>query len=367
MPRKPESTKIKQPKTLALGIHAPYNRTQSIDAYYQEFLNLIKTDGIEYDQSSFIRLRHIESSTFLTKGKLQDVAKICTEHNIERVIISEPLTALQERNLKDMLDAKIIDRTRLILEIFQKAAKSAEGKLQVEIALLKHVKSRLAGKGIGMSQQAGFIGGRGPGERAKEIERRHLEEYILKTRRQLEKIGKTRAIQRKRRLESQVPHICLIGYTNAGKSTILNALTKADVLAEDKPFATLDTTTKALFVNGKKKGVISDTVGFIQNLPHMLIDAFKATLNELQYADLLLHVVDISDPNWKSQIKIVHEILNELGVDKQMLYVFNKADQVDDLEALHPELQKYQPHVITCATSKLTLQPLLDFLRTWQK
>lgn len=357
-------TKTHSP-TLIIGIDAPYNKTVNIDSYYQEFLNLVRTNGTEYDQAVFIKLREIDPGYFLTKGKLQEVKEIVEKNNIKDVIISEPLSVQQERNLNDFLRCKIHDRTRLILEIFEKAAHTAEGKIQVAIAMLQFDKSRLAGQGIYLSQQAGQIGNRGPGETLKERETRHIENAVLKMRRQLESLEKARATQRKRRLSSNLPLICLVGYTNAGKSTILNALTHSNVLAEDKLFATLDTTTRELYIDGKKKGLISDTVGFIQQLPHQLIEAFKSTLSELQYADLLLQVVDISDPNWEAQIKVVLNILAELEVDKPMLFVFNKADRIADLPALEQSLLRYQPHVIISAQSKEGLAPLTEFLRAW--
>ena len=215
------------------------------------------------------------------------------------------------------------------LEIFEKGSHSAEGKLQVQIAMFQHKKGRLAGRGIYLSQQGARIGTTGPGETQKEIDARHIETSILKLKRQLVRLKQARETQRKQRLASQIPLFCLIGYTNAGKSSILNALTKSNVLAEDKLFATLDTTTRELYIDGKKKGLISDTVGFIQQLPHHLIEAFKSTLSELHYADLLIQVIDISDPNWEAHIAVVHKILEDLEIDKDMLYVFNKADKVD--------------------------------------
>ena len=356
------------PKTLLVGVNAPYNRITYIDSYFEEFLNLVKTDQIEYEDIIFIKIRDIHPAYFFSKGKLDQIKSACNKHKIEQVIISEQLTPTQARNLEDYFDCIVMDRTDLILEIFEKAALSAEGKTQVAIAMFQHRKSRLAGKGIHLEQQTGITGLRGgPGEKAKERERRHLDQQILKFKRQLESISKSRAVQRKKRLDRKVLHVCLIGYTNAGKSTILNTLTKSNVLAEDKLFATLDTTTRALFIHGEQKGVISDTVGFIQNLPHKLVEAFKSTLSELQFADLLMQVVDLSDPNWESHIMVVHEILEELEVEKEMLYVFNKSDKVSDLDAILPELEKYQPHVIVSATSKEGLNPLIAYLRQWKK
>lgn len=365
MARKNEYITSTHPKTLIIGIDAPYNRDVNIDSYFQEFLNLVKTNGTHYDHALFIKLREIDPGYFLTKGKLQEVKEVIEKEQIKEVIISEPLTVQQERNLNDFLRCKIHDRTRLILEIFEKSAHTAEGKIQVAIAMLRFDKSRLAGQGIYLSQQAGVIGNRGPGETLKERETRHIENAILKLGRQLQSLEQARHTQRKRRLTTGIPLICLVGYTNAGKSTLLNTLTKSNVLAENKLFATLDTTTRELYIDGHKKALVSDTVGFIQQLPHQLIEAFKSTLSELHYADLLLHVTDISDPNWQLHCKVVMAILHELKVDKPLLFVFNKIDQVTDLETAQLQAQAYQPHVLISAHSKEGIQPLIEFLRTW--
>ncbi len=351
------------PKILLVGIHAPYNRLPDIQSYYEEFLNLVKSNGITYDEKFFIKLRSIEPGTFITKGHLEEIKKICDEKKIDEVLFSEPLTPQQERNLSEYLDARVFDRTQLILEIFEKAAVTAEGKTQVEIAMLEHQKSRLAGKGKHLSQQGGILGLRaGFGETMKERERRYLENRILHLKKHLEKLEQTRETQRKARLKSRLPLICLIGYTNAGKSTILNALTKSDVLAEDKLFATLDTTTRSLFINSKKIGLISDTVGFIQLLPPHLIEAFKSTLAELYHADLLLQVIDLSDSNWQNHIDVVHQILHDLDIDKDMLYVFNKIDRLELTPEILQALTKYQPHVLISATTKDGLEPLKNYL-----
>ncbi|HXW86253.1 MAG TPA: GTPase HflX [Candidatus Bathyarchaeia archaeon] len=358
----------KQPKTLLLGVYAPYNTTDNIDAYFQEFLNLSTSNGLSTDFTLFVKIRTIDPTYFITKGKLEQVADFCKQNNIEHVVISEQLSPQQERNLGDYLNSTILDRTSLILEIFEKAAQSAEGKIQVQMARLQYAKTRLAGHGIHYGQQTGARGQRsGFGETAKEKERRHIENTIVKLKRQLERITTTRHTQRKKRLNANIPLLCLIGYTNAGKSTILNILTKSAVLAEDKLFATLDTTTRSLFIEGENIGLLSDTVGFIQQLPHHLIKAFKSTLDELQYAHLLLHVIDISDVNWESHIKVVHDILTELGIEKDMLYIFNKADLAENIDTLVNRLALYQPHVIISAHSKEKIAPLPEFLFLWKK
>jgi len=367
MIKQAESTRIKAPKTLIICVHAPYNSTRDITAYFQEFRNLVKTSRNTYDEEITIKLRSFDPAYFLTKGKMQEIKVLCEQQDIKEIIFSDALSAQQERNLAKFLDCTIIDRTKLILEIFEKAAQSAEGKLQVGIALLNHKRSRLAGKGIHLAQQRGGIGMRaGPGEKAKVREARIIDQLILKHKRELKRLERVRTTQRKRRLESQLPHVALIGYTNAGKSTILNTLTNSDVLAQDKLFATLDTTTRTFFINGQKKGLISDTVGFIQQLPHHLIEAFKSTLSELQFADLLLHVIDLSDVNWKDHLEIVHTIIKELDIDKPALYVFNKIDSIDDIEAIRPSLNSLNPHVIISAKTKTGIQPLIDFLDHWK-
>jgi len=354
-------------KTLLVGVESPHNKTKNIDGYFGEFLNLVKTSGVPYKDVVYLRLRAVDPTFFITKGKLEELRTMCQEQGIEHIILSETLSPNQERNISDFLDVEVTDRTGLILDIFDKAALSAEGKAQVAIAKFEFLKTRLAGKGIHLSQQEGAVGLRGgPGETLKEKERRHIERTILQHRRQLEQLGKTRTLQRKQRVTNKVPHICLIGYTNAGKSTILNTLTKSNVLAEDKLFATLDTTTRELYIGSTKKGVISDTVGFIQQLPHHLIEAFKSTLSELQYADLLLLVIDASDPDWENHVAVVHNILQELGVEKNILYVFNKADKVEDIEVLERSIFRYEPNVLIDATSKEGIEELIEFLDVWR-
>jgi GTP-binding protein HflX len=359
--KKPVSTTKRFTKVLLLGIYAPYNKDLSQEDYFEEFLNLVKTLGIEYDETMFIKLRHIDKSNFLTKGKLLDLLTLCQEKGIEEIVFSEILTPLQERNLEDFLGCTVYDRERLILEIFQNAAHTAEGKIQVEMAQLEYEKTRIAGKGIQLAQQAGHIGTRGPGETIKESARRHLSERLRTAKKKLVALQKSRTVQRKKRLESKLPLICLVGYTNAGKSSIINALTKSDVIAKDELFATLDTTTRELFIDHKKIGLISDTVGFISQLPHHLIEAFKSTLDELKYADLLLHVVDASNHSWPGQIEIVLDTLYELGVsDKPMLYVFNKKDLLsqEELEIIESEIEEYQPNALISATTKSGLEEL---------
>ncbi|MCL5436924.1 MAG: GTPase HflX [Candidatus Dependentiae bacterium] len=355
-------------RILIVGVQTPMNRMIDAQAYFQEFRNLVSSSGVVPTAEFMTKLRAIDNGYFFTKGKLEEIKALCNQHRIDEVIVSERLDNQQERNLTAFLGGTIIDRTELILDIFEKGATSAEGKLQVEVALLQHKKSRVSGRGVEMSQQAGSIGTRGPGETQKEKELQHLERQASQLRKQLAQLERVRETQRKRRTESRMPHIAIIGYTNAGKSTILNALTKSTVFAENRLFATLDTTTRELFIGGKKWGTISDTVGFIQNLPHELIEAFKSTLSELKYASLLLEVIDLSDKNWRNHIRVVQSILEELEIfDTPILYVFNKSDLLDEKARAEvtPLLEPFQPQVLVSATSKEGLKPLVVALENW--
>jgi GTPase len=356
-------------RTLLIGVHSPYNRTDDIQAYYDEFISLAKTYGITDYVNVNVKLRECDSGHFFTKGKLADLKTLFDEDNFEQVIISDVLTPQQERNLSEMFDCPVLDRTRLILGIFESAATTAEGKLQVEIAQLQFAKTRVSGLGVHMDQQSGAVGVRGgPGETVKEATLRHLNRSIHTVRKHLDHLEKVRATQRKQRLTTGVPLICLVGYTNAGKSTILNELTGSDVLAKDQLFATLDTTTKQLNFQGKKIGLLSDTVGFIQQLPHQLINAFKSTLSELQFASLLLVVIDISDNNWRSHIDVVLQTLDEIDVDKEMLFVFNKIDKLDrkELQNRLSAFGFFAPYVAVSCIKEKGLQPLRKYLEKWK-
>lgn len=356
-------------KSFLVGVHAPNNKTPDIESYYKEFINLAKTYGVTDYDLHLVKLRTIDSRYFFTKGKLEELKAAFDKSNAQEIIISDQLTTQQERNLQDLFDCPLLDRTRLILSIFENSATTAEGKTQVEIAKLQFEKSRLAGKGIHLEQQAGAIGVRGgPGETLKEKTLRYINRTIHTLKQRLKKVETSRASQRKTRLNKKIPQACLVGYTNAGKSSILNALTHSDVLAKDQLFATLDSTTRQLFVNNKQVGVISDTVGFIQKLPHLLIEAFKSTLAELSYADLLLIVVDISDSNWKSHINTVLETLEELNLEKEVLFVFNKSDQLDtkELQKRLTEFGFFGKYVVVNTIDKDGLTPLKKYLATWK-
>jgi GTPase len=365
-PKEPIILKELRPKTLLLGVYSPKNQFRDKEAYFEEFLNLVKTLDLGYDFTLMMKVRSTDPFYFLTKGKRGEIEKFCKENQIEEVICSEILSPLQERNFSDALECSVIDRERLILEIFKKSAHTAEGKTQVAIAELEYLKTRITGKGTELSQQAGHIGTRGPGETLKESLGRYYSTNISQAKKRLKNLEKSKTVQRKRRLESKIPFITLIGYTNSGKSSLLNQLTKANVLAEDKLFATLDTTTKSLYLSPQKTILISDTVGFISDLPHHLIEAFKSTLDELQFSNLLLHVVDINNPIWPDQIKVVEKTLKELNVKKPTVFVFNKIDKVKNLKEIKVELEDYKPYILTSAVSKKGVKTLVDFLKNYE-
>lgn len=363
------STEKMRPKTLIVGIFGPQNRMRTPEYYYDEFLSLVDTLGEGYDETFFTKVRATDNNMYLTKGKLEELSTFCQEHEIEQAIFSEILSPVQERNLEDALGCTVMDREQLILNIFKNAAKTSEGKIQVEMAEIEFMRTRLIGKGKEYAQQAGFIGTRGPGETIKEEIKRHFADKFRQAKKKLEVLHNAREIQRKQRLETKVPLISIIGYTNAGKSSLLNRITKSDVLAENKLFATLDTTTRELFLDHTKKYLVSDTVGFISNLPHNLIEAFKSTLDELVYANLLLHVVDISNPSWKDQIEVVDQTLKDLHVhDKPVMYVFNKMDKLsaEEQEAVQERLARYTPAVYVHTMSKEGAAPLIEAIKKYQ-
>ena len=361
--RETQDTTVLGPRTLVIGVFTPGLQHEATH-YFEEFSRLVETANIEPTQTLYIKLRSIDNAYFFTKGKLQEVAEYCTKNKIEQVLISNLLSPLQERNLEDILGCKVYGRAELILNIFQKAAHSAEGKIQVEMAILAHLKTRLAGRGQDMAQQEGYVGARGPGESGKESLRRYYEEKIRQAKKRLVTLAKSREVQRKQRLRRGADLVCLVGYTNSGKSSILNLVTKSEVLAEDKLFATLDTTTRELFLGHDKKVLLSDTVGFISQLPHNLIEAFKSTLDELRYARLLVHVIDASNPAWHEQVAVVRKTLADLEIKAPVVNVFNKIDclEEEELESLKETLEAYQPALVTHAKDKEGIEPLLDYL-----
>lgn len=274
-------------------------------------------------------LDQIHPGTYVGKGKLEEIKELIWETNATGIICDDELTPVQLGNMEDLLDTKVMDRTLIILDIFASRASTSEGKIQVELAQLKYRQSRLTGLGKTLSRLGGGIGTRGPGEKKLEIDRRLIRERIAQLNRELKDVKRHREITREQRSRNKIPVIAIVGYTNAGKSTLLNTLTGAGVLEEDKLFATLDPTTRNLKLPSKQEVLMTDTVGFIRKLPHHLIEAFRSTLEEAKYADIILHVVDASNPQVDEQMHIVYETLENLEVkNKPIITAFNKKDQV---------------------------------------
>ncbi len=277
----------------------------------------------------------VHSGTYLGKGKIQEIKELITSSNADCVVCDDELTPAQYHNLQETLDVKVIDRTVMILDIFAGRASTSEGKLQVELAQLRYRASHLIGGRSELSRLGGGIGTRGPGEQKLEMDRRLIKERITFVKRELAKVQRNRELTRKKRLENPVPVIAIVGYTNAGKSTLLNNLTGAGVLSEDKLFATLDPTTRRLEMENGEEMLFTDTVGFIRKLPHHLIQAFRSTLEEAKYADVILHVVDCSNSDMDMQMQTVYDTLQKLEVgDKPILTAFNKIDLVSQEQPL---------------------------------
>lgn len=297
-----------------------------------ELAELVKTAGASVAGTLIQKRELIHPGTYVGTGKVAEIAELLEHTGATGIVCEDELSPAQLKNLETMLNTKVMDRTLIILDIFAARATTSEGKIQVELAQLKYRLSRLTGLGRSMSRLGGGIGTRGPGEKKLEIDRRLINDRIAQLNRELKEVVKHREIARAKRERNAVPVVAIVGYTNAGKSTLLNHLTDAEVLEEDKLFATLDPTTRMLELEGHQQVLLTDTVGFIRKLPHHLIEAFKSTLEEAKYADYIIHVVDASNPQRDKQMYIVYETLDHLGVkNKKILTLFNKIDiRTDD-------------------------------------
>ena len=297
-----------------------------------ELAELVKTAGASVAGTLIQKRELIHPGTYVGTGKVAEIAELLEHTGATGIVCDDELSPAQLKNLETMLNTKVMDRTLIILDIFAARATTSEGKIQVELAQLKYRLSRLTGLGRSMSRLGGGIGTRGPGAKKLEIDRRLINDRIAQLNRELKEVVKHREIARAKRERNAVPVVAIVGYTNAGKSTLLNHLTDAEVLEEDKLFATLDPTTRMLELEGHQQVLLTDTVGFIRKLPHHLIEAFKSTLEEAKYADYIIHVVDASNPQRDKQMYIVYETLDHLGVkNKKILTLFNKIDiRTDD-------------------------------------
>lgn len=315
---------IKSERVILIGADTgEYDAKVSID----ELSELAKTAGAEVIGIIIQTRKSPDSATYIGRGKMLHLKEICEKNEIDMIIADNELTPAQQRNLEKATGVKVIDRTMLILDIFAQRAKSGEGKLQVELAQLKYLLPKLAGRGVEMSRLGGGIGTRGPGETKLESNRRHIRRRISALQRELLLLDRQREKRRNRRKKDGITTVAIVGYTNAGKSTLMNALTDAGVLAEDKLFATLDPTARALSLPDGNTVMLVDTVGFVRRLPHKLIEAFKSTLDEAVNADVILNICDASSDECQEHLEIANNLLEELGVrDKPIISVFNKCD-----------------------------------------
>ena len=325
-----EMIELKQVKEKVILVGVSTDDHDDTEKSLDELEELASTAGAVTVGSVVQNLSQIHPVTYVGKGKLDEIKDLLWETEATGIICDDELSPIQLGNMEDALNTKIMDRTLIILDIFANRASTNEGKIQVELAQLKYRQSRLVGLGKSLSRLGGGIGTRGPGEKKLEMDRRLIKGRIAQLNRELKDVKRHREVTREQRSRNQVPVIAIVGYTNAGKSTLLNTLTGADVLEEDKLFATLDPTTRNLKLPSKQEVLLTDTVGFIRKLPHHLIEAFKSTLEEAKYADIILHVVDASNPQMDEQMYIVYETLMNLEVkNKPVITAFNKQDKVD--------------------------------------
>jgi GTP-binding protein HflX len=336
-----------------------------------ELAELANSAGAEVVDTVTQKLRRPTAPYYIGKGKAELIKDSLQDRQVTSVIFDDELSPAQGRNLETLLARKVLDRTQLILDIFAQRARSREGRLQIELAQLQYLLPRLTRMWQHLSRQTGGIGMRGPGETQLEVDRRRVQERIARLERELEAVRKTRAVQREGRKRNQWPVASVVGYTNAGKSTLLNLLTGADVIAENRLFATLDPTTRSFTLPNKQRVLLTDTVGFLRKLPHTLIESFKATLEEVHEADLLIHVVDLSHPRVDEQMEAVDTVIKELDAfGKQTLIVFNKIDNLQNREQVEAYLKRFPGSVAISARTgegvNTLVQALQDALSSWR-
>ncbi|CUT08339.1 GTP-binding protein HflX [Candidatus Kryptonium thompsonii] len=346
-------------RAVIVGVIFPHQTRAQVEEYLDELELLADTAGADVVCRVYQERDKPDPAFFIGRGKAEQIAKIVEEEKIDLVIFDDDLSGVQIRNLENIINCKIIDRTTLILDIFASHARTAPAKIQVELAQLEYLLPRLTGKWRHLSKQYGGIGTKGPGETQLETDRRLIKRKIAILRRKLGEIDNQRKVQRKGRRD--IFRVALVGYTNAGKSTLLNVMANTNVYVEDKLFATLDATTRVIKFSPTKKVLLTDTVGFIRKLPHHLIASFKSTLDEIIEADILIHVVDISAPNFREQIKVVEETLEELNsLDKPTIIAFNKIDKLQDRSIIHTLAKEYENAVFISASRGVNIQALKD-------
>lgn len=363
--------KKKQERALLIGLEQEGVSKWDLRDSMEELAELANSAGAEVVNTVTQKLQKPTAPYYIGKGKAELIKESFKDQQVTSVIFDDELSPAQGRNLENLLSRKVLDRTQLILDIFAQRARSREGRLQIELAQLQYLLPRLTRMWSHLSRQTGGIGTRGPGETQLEVDRRRVQERIARLERELEGVRRVRSVQRQGRKRHQWPVAAVVGYTNAGKSTLLNLLTGADVVAEDKLFATLDPTTRNLTLPNRQRLLLTDTVGFLRKLPHTLIESFKATLEEVSEADLLIHVVDLTHPRVDEHIEAVDAVVKELGAfGKQTLMVFNKIDALQNKELVEVYTKKFPGSVAISARSGAgvsgLVQALQDELAAWR-
>ena len=340
----------------------------TVDDSLEELKQLADTAGATVIKKFIQKRPKPDPAFFIGRGKVQELALYAQQENIDLCIFDDELSPAQQRNIESVMGIRILDRTALILDIFAQRARTNEGKLQVELAQLQYTLPRIMGKGLMLSRLGGGIGTRGPGETKLEVDRRRIRDRIAFIKEQIEKVKAVRSLHRSKRKKNNVFEVSLVGYTNAGKSTLLNTLTNSDIYAKDQLFATLDPTTRQLTLPNKQEIIITDTVGFIQRLPHQLIAAFRSTLEVVTEADLLVHVIDVSHELYKEQAAAVHEVLKEIGAEtKPVITVYNKIDKLPTDSKLADRLALEEDTVCISAAKKLNLEALQQMIESHLK
>lgn len=352
----------KRERAILVAARFPMQLRWEVEEYLDELAQLAQTAGAEVVGRLVQERRKVDPAYFIGKGKAEQLAELAKKLRADLVIFDDELSPAQVRNLEALMEAKVMDRSGLILDIFARRAKTREAKTQVELAQLQYLLPRLTRRWTHLSRQVGGIGTRGPGETQLEVDRRLIKNRITLLTRELKKIAQQRETRRRRRRE--IFKVAMVGYTNTGKSTLLNALTNANIATENRLFVTLDPTIRSLKLDAHTRVLLIDTVGFIRKLPHHLVASFRSTLEEAVASDLLLHVVDISHPMFLEQITTVNQVLRELQIDKKpRIMVFNKIDLLEDQKIIPRLREKYQPAVFISATKGYFLQELVQAIR----